>query len=74
MWILRESVSVLLGNGHPFARRYPLGLLLDEARLVNNRINRHNATSAMTIRMAIASILDKDAGKEFQKMILELTK
>ena len=64
---------MLIAHGHTTARRYPVGRMLDETRIVNMRTNRQQATMAMTLRMAYASIHLKDAGKEFDSMIQRLT-
>ena len=37
------------------------------------RRNRDHATSTVAIRMAIASVMDQNASKEFSRMMTQLT-
>ena len=62
---------MLLDHGHPFAREYPIGMMMDESGLVEERLNSHIVTDAKLIRMAIGAALSDDANKLFDK---ELTK
>lgn len=39
-----------------------------EVKLVQRMLDRRMAQEAMLIKLAIASTLDKDAGKEFRKV------
>ena len=73
LWDLRRLVSLLLDHGHPHARRYPLGMLYDEARLVNVRLNRHHVTQASLIQSAVGALLDKKAGRHWKKAVADLT-
>lgn len=55
MWGVRAQVSLLLANGHLNAWRYPLGMILDEARLVTERINREAALQARLTQAAVSA-------------------
>lgn len=72
MWSLRGHVSLLLDHGHPQARRYPLGYMLDESRLVIRRVNNGHVTTATLLQGAVSGVLSKKANKEFQKQIKRL--
>jgi hypothetical protein len=63
---------LLLANGHSEAPRYPLGVLWDEAQIVVARENRHFATTAILLQMAVSSMFSKDAGKQFNQTIKDL--
>jgi hypothetical protein len=54
--------------------RYPIGFLVDEARLVSERINGLAATQAVLTQMAAATLLDKKAVKPFQVLIRSMTR
>lgn len=58
-----------MANGHPLAKSYPLSTLMYEATLVRERVDGLIATDAIVQQMLLASLFDKDAGKEFTKMI-----
>ena len=72
MWGLMGQVSLLMDHGHPQARHYPLGRLMDEARLVVQRVNNGHATTAILLQGAVSGVLSKKANKEFQKQISRL--
>ena len=72
MWNLRGNVSLLLGHGHPQARLYPLGMLMDEASIVVRRANNGHVTQATLLQGAVSGVLSKKANKEFQKQINRL--
>jgi len=72
MWALRGSVSLLLDHGHPLARLYPLGMMMDEASIVIRRINNGQVTQATLLQGAVSGVLSKKANKEFQKQISRL--
>lgn len=69
MWGLRRQVSLLLANGHPHAPHYPVHRVWEEAALVAAHLNQQMVTGAILTQMAVASLLSKDAGREFQKLI-----
>lgn len=62
-----------MANGHPEARHYPLGMVYDEAALVEERENGRIVTEAMLLQTAVASILSKKAKSAFTKQIKSLT-
>lgn len=49
-------MSLLLDHGHPYARRYPLGLLFEEAQLVTERVNRLLGSQATLNQMAVSTV------------------
>lgn len=73
MWGLRRQASLLLANGHPHARRYPLGMLWDESRIVVERINGVLATEAVLLRQAITSVFSDEGAKGFSDTVSRLT-
>lgn len=73
MWTVRRQVSLLLDHGHPEARRYPIGIVWDEAELVVERLNGRIATEAVLTQMAVSSVLSEKAGKQFNKMVKKLS-
>lgn len=73
MWGVRRQVSLLLDHGHPEARRYTIGMVWDETNLVVDRLNGQEATRAVLLQMAVSSVLSKEAGKKFDKMIKRMT-
>lgn len=70
---LRRQASLLLANGHPHARLYPLPILWTEAALVVERINNAEVTTALLVQAAIGSAVSKPGAKHFQQMIERLT-
>jgi len=66
-------VSLLIEHGHVDARYYTIGRVFEEAELVVERINGLEATRAVLLQMAVASILSKKAAKGFQEAIRRLT-
>lgn len=72
MWGIRRKVSLLLDHGHSAANRYPIGRVVDEAELVVERLNGFEATRAILIQSAMASVHTKEGGKEFKKLIKKL--
>lgn len=66
-------VSLLLDHGHPQASEYPVGMLWDEADLVVERVNSRLSTEAVLIQLAAASVMSKDALKQFNKIVKRLS-
>jgi hypothetical protein len=58
-----------MANGHPEARRYPLGLVFDEAAFVEERENTRIVTESVLIQLAAASIMSKQARSAFTKRL-----
>ncbi len=54
------------------AQHYPLGMMHDEATLVDERLKGTMATEAILIQQAIASVLDKKAAKLFTETVKRL--
>ncbi|KAE8546146.1 hypothetical protein [Marinobacter nauticus] len=44
-----------------------------EVRLAEEHVNKMLASEAIVTQMAVGSLLSKDAGKEFKKLIKRLT-
>jgi hypothetical protein len=65
--------SLLQSEGHPEARLYPVPLLWQELQIVRRRLNRVHATEATLTRMAVSSVLSKEAGKQFDKTVKKLS-
>ena len=53
-------------------QRYPLGFLTDQTRLVVERVNNGHVTQTVLLQMAVASVIDKRAGKALKKKLKEL--
>ena len=66
-------MSLLLANGHPHARSYPVGMVYAEAQFVVERMDREEANRAVLVQMAVSSILSKKASESFQKTIKKMT-
>lgn len=49
-------MSLLLANGHPDARRYPIWLTFEEARLAHRRKEQEMAALAVLIQMGMAAL------------------
>lgn len=64
---------MLLANGHPDAAFYPVHRVWEEVTLAVERDNQRMATETLLIQMAVSSLFDKGAGKEFNKIISRLT-
>lgn len=65
-------MSLLLDHGHPHARRYPIGMVWDEATLVVERMNCEAASNTALLQLAAGSLLSKEAGKQLKKTLKEL--
>lgn len=70
---MRRQVSLLLANGHPDARDYPVHRVWEEAELVVDRVNKDLSTETLLLQMAVSSLFSKEAGQEFQKIIKRLS-
>lgn len=62
----------MLDHGHPEARRYPVGLLLDESNIVIERVNGAIVTEANLLNMSVHGILSKGSRDSFSKAIRKL--
>lgn len=48
-------------------------MVWEEAELVVDRLNRRHATDATLLRLAVSSMLSKEAGELFSKRVAELS-
>ena len=71
---LRLDVSLLLEAGYPNPWEYPVGYLMDEARIVLARRDQEQARHVGILRMAVASLLDRKAANEMKKVFKRLTR
>lgn len=62
-------MSLLLDHHHPHARHYPLGMLMDEAQLVDERFNRRQANMALLLQLGASAMFSKKAAKTFKREI-----
>ena len=53
----RTNASLLFAEGHPAARRYPLGFLWSEARIATRRANARMATEAVLMQAVVTTVL-----------------
>lgn len=65
-------MSLLLGNGHSGAARYPLWKLAMEAEIVRDRLNSLAVTQAILTQGAIGSVLSKEGAKAFKELVEQL--
>lgn len=72
MWGLRRQVSLLLDHGHPAARKYPLGMVWEEALIVTERVNLMVVTQAQLTRMAISASFSNKGHAHFKEQIKRL--
>lgn len=61
-----------MAGGHADARQYPLGMLYDEAALVEERENGRIATESILIQLAAAGVMSKPARSAFTKRVKNL--
>lgn len=60
---------MLLAAGHPTASDYPIGVIMDEALIVRERIKQQEVNQAIWTQRAIAACLDKPGAKAFWKHV-----
>lgn len=71
--LLRGQVSLLLSEGHSFARHYPVATVWYEHQLVVERKNRHMGDNAALMYGALAAVkAPKEAAKQFNKALTGL--
>lgn len=70
---MRRKVSLLLSEGHLDAADYPLGMVEDEVALVVERVNSAAATQGVITQAAAGSIVSKEGGNHFRKLIKLIT-
>lgn len=61
-----------MANGHPDAAQYAIHKVWEESHLVTSRLNQVLATETLLLQMAVSSLFNKEAGREFQKIIMRL--
>lgn len=64
---------MLLANGHPDAREYPLAVLFDESSIVVERLNGMEVTRAILLQQAVSSLLSKEGSKSFKEVVEKLS-
>jgi len=77
MWGLRRQVSLLLGNGHPAAAHYPIGMLYDEAELVRSRVDQQLAAIGVVVQAATMTTgfgASKESYETFTGLISKLNR
>ena len=61
-----------MSEGHPRARKYVLGRLMNEASLCERRLNNKAASDAVVMQAVIGSIMSKEGGEHLNKVIARL--
>jgi len=56
-----------MANGHPAARRYPIGMVWVEVDIVRRRINHQMASESLLMQTMLASILNPKKGSKTYK-------
>lgn len=63
-------MSLLLAEGHRHARRYPLGVMWSEARIVRQRHNQKALQDAAVMQAVIGTVLGgKNGHQQLQKLL-----
>lgn len=70
---VRESVSLLLANGHANAQQYPLNRIFMEADIVRRRLRHQHAEASVLMNLAVGALLGDQGHQNFQKQIREMT-
>lgn len=58
--------------GHPYCRRYPLGMLMDEEKLVRQRKREERAAWISDLNLGVAAVINKEAVQELNKLLRKL--
>lgn len=66
---IRRDVSLLLSEGHSEARRYPLGMVWTEARIVRERNTNRRVRDAAITQLVLSTLFSKKAGKELERTL-----
>lgn len=69
---VRRDVSLLLSEGHPWARQYPIAEAWSEARIVRQRLAFRRRQESSLMQMVVGSLFDRDAGKQLAKILKRL--
>lgn len=70
-WIgaLRQTVIFLQANNIPDVHLMPLGYMWHQAQYLRGIINKQTATEMLGFQAAASSIMSKEGGKFFTKMV-----
>lgn len=64
-------MSLLLDHGHPDAWRYPLWLVMEEAEIVDRRINIQTANHFSLLQKTLLSIPNENVKARFTETVAE---
>lgn len=62
-------MSLLLSEGHRYARHYPVAVVWSECRIVREREARRAQANAVIMQTTIASLFSKEGGKALEKLL-----
>lgn len=65
-------MSLLLSEGHPAARRYPLIVVWQEAQLVRERNRLRMAEEAVMLHTVITAQMAKGGHRQLEKLLKDL--
>ena len=65
-------MSLLLSEGHFYARHYPVAVVWSEARIVRQRQSAKTKLDAAVMQMIVSSVFSKKAGKQLENLLAEL--
>lgn len=71
---VREAVSLLLANGHPQARHYPISRIFLEADIIRRRLDRERAEAATLMQLCVGSLFGGKTGDAFAARIAEMVR
>jgi hypothetical protein len=64
---------MLMAQGHPEARHYPLWMLWSDATIARNRVTQQMVTEAVVLQTAIGALLGKAGHKAWKDLVKQLT-
>lgn len=62
-------MSLLLSEGHRYARDYPIAHVWSEARIVRQRLAARRKQETIMMQMVIGSVFDAKAGKQLATLL-----
>lgn len=62
-------MSLLLAEGHAYARRYPVAMVWTEVRFVRERNSNRRIRDTALTQLTLATLFNKKAGKELKVML-----
>lgn len=65
-------MSLLLSEGHAYARHYPLATVWYEAQIVRERINNRMVTETTLMHSAMSAIISEKAFPNLKKRLKDL--